>query len=200
MMIWNRGHTGGFTIPPAYEGRARATMAGLVGAALSLTWLLPRSAALRFTLSDVQFLFPAPLSRRELLRYKVVRLLMGAAAMALPLTLIMGPVRIGAALLFYAKAAAIGGVVALHEAGVSLYRLNARDSRGLRGGRRATVFAANAAMVVASVWILTRFAFASTAADLLPSALLVILAAAAQIAWILTSDAAFEEDAAVISE
>src|SRR5690349_23215483 len=106
MMMLNRSSVGGVRIPAEYDGIARATTALFIAAALSLTWLLPQGAALRFTRSDVQFLFPAPLSRRDVLAYKLGRLLIGAGAMALPLTLIVGPVRLLPAILFYIKVAA----------------------------------------------------------------------------------------------
>jgi hypothetical protein len=200
LMIMNRWLSGGFSIPEGYEGVARAVAAVFIAAAMSLTWLLPQSAALRFTLSDVQFLFPAPLPRQEILKYKIVRLLIGAGAMALPLTLIVGPVHIVAALLFYVKLAAIGGVVALHEAGVSLYRINVRASGGLSIRRRVNVFSANAAIVLISVWILTRLAFSSGLDEFLFFGILTVLGGLAQTFWILRSDAAFEEDAATVSE
>ena len=200
LMIMNRWVTGGFTIPHAYEGIARATTAVFIAAAMSLTWLLPQSAALRFTLADIQFLFPAPLSRQELLEYKIVRLLMGAGAMALPLTLIIGPVHVVPALLFYVKLAAIFAIVALHEAGISLYRINVRAGGGLRNQRRVEVVATNAAIVLVSVWILTRFAFSSGLDEFLFFGLLTLLGGLAQTFWILRSDAAFEEDATTVSE
>ena len=50
-MIFNRRHVGAFTVPPAYDGMARAGTAVAIAATMSLTWLLPHNAALRFTVS-----------------------------------------------------------------------------------------------------------------------------------------------------
>jgi len=199
LMIVNRWHTGALVVPAGYEGMARVAIGGVIAAGMALTWLLPGSAALRFTLPDAQFLFPAPLPRRALLSYKIVRLLLGATAAPVFVTLVAGPVHPLPALVFYLKAATIMAFVALHEAGVSLYRLNAKDAGGLTGRRRVAMFAVDGAVVAASTWLLTRFAFAGTR-EFLSLIPLTAIALAALISLILRSDAAFEEDATTAAE
>jgi hypothetical protein len=199
MMIVNRRHVGGFAIPPGYEGMAQLAVAGMIAAGMALTWIVSGTATLRFTLADVQFLFPAPLPRRALLTYKIVRLMLGATAAPVFIALVAGPVQPVAALVFYLKVAAIMMFVALHEAGVSLYRLNAADEGGLTGGRRVAVIITDGAIVIGSTWLLTRFAFAGTR-EFLAMVPLVAIATAALVSWILRSDAAFEEQATSAAE
>jgi hypothetical protein len=198
-MIVNRRHTGAFVLPAGYDGMARMAVGGVVAGTMALTWLLPGSAALRFTLADTQFLFPAPVPRRAVLGYKIVRLLLGAAAAPVFITLIAGPVHALPALVFYMKVATIMTFVALHEAGVSLYRLNAKDAGGLTGGGRLAMYSADALVVIASAWLLTRFAFAGTR-EFLSLIPLTAIAVAALISLILRSDAAFEEAATTAAE
>jgi len=164
-----------------------------------LTWVLPGAAALHFTVAEVQFLFPAPLARRRLLAYKLFRLLLAALGTPVFLTLVVGPVGIGAAALFYAKVAAIAAVIALYEAGVSLYRINTKGNPGLTGRHRLAVVGASAAFVAAGAGLLTRFAFAPVRESLLLAPLVGVMLAA-QAAWVLRSDAAFEEAAAIAAE
>src|SRR5204863_8655801 len=126
------------------EGAVSLAMAAVLAGAMFLAWIVPVSAPLRFDVAEVQYLFPAPFLRRELLGYKIGRLLLAAIAMPVFVTLVIGPVHVVAAAVFYLKFAAIGGFVALHEAGVSLYRVNAKDRGGLRGARRWFVVGAGA--------------------------------------------------------
>jgi ABC-2 type transport system permease protein len=198
-MMFNRSRLGDSLIPEHYRWMATIGLGALIALTMVLTWVLPGAAALRFTAADAQFLFPAPLSRRELLGYKIVRLLTAALGLPLFLTVIAGPVHAGPAIVFYLKAAAAFGVIALHEAAVSLYRVNARNGGGLTGRRRIVAIAANALLISGAAFLLARFAFASSR-ELAFLAPLVMIVIAAQVAWILRSDTAFEEEATVAAE
>jgi len=69
--------------------------AGLFGVLLYLTWHILdqafRDGLLVFTASDVDFLFPAPVSRRAVLAYKLLRDYLGMAGLVLLVTLFAGP-------------------------------------------------------------------------------------------------------------
>jgi ABC-2 type transport system permease protein len=87
-----------------------------------------RRPALNFTQSDVQFLFPAPFTRRELIRYKLLRsqtgVLIGSAFMTFlfrPWTLASGMFFVGMALFMT--------ILNLHLTGISL----SRESLGTHG-------------------------------------------------------------------
>ena len=201
MMFLNRSRSGGFiNIPPRYELTAQAGAAAVAFLLMAAGWILPRGAALQFTTADVHFLFPAPLARRELLAYKLVRLCVGPAGTSLFLALIFGPTRLLPALAFWAKTSLILSVLALHEAGVSLYRTRTRDAGPLRPGRRWIAVSSILLLAAATAMLLARFAFTSGPRE---SALLFIGVAAmlvAHVAWILRSDAAFEEEAALLAD
>ncbi len=119
---------------------------GLVWFALLLSnWIFGRKRpALTFSEAEIQLLFPAPLSRRALLLYKVARSLLLVLFTALLTSALFGARMTGSFLFFFAGAWAGFGLHALHEMGVQLTRggLVARGRRGialLAGGIVASV-------------------------------------------------------------
>ena len=196
-MISNRSRTGVFRVPDGYEDLARVVAAVVFFAIMAAAWILPASASLRFSLPEVTLLFPAPFERRTLLQYKIVHLLLGAAGSALFFMLFLGPTRPAAAALFAVKTAVILSVLGLIEAGVSLYRLNARQSIGARAKIRIPVLVASVVLMALAAWTLAIFAFVDTGASLLRVAPVIALLVFASIVWILGSDAAFEEEASI---
>ena len=70
--------------------RAQLIAAGVATVMLGSAWLLPLAAALRFTSAEVQFLFTAPITRRQLIGYKVCRLLLGATPSGPFLAILVG--------------------------------------------------------------------------------------------------------------
>lgn len=57
---------------------------------LAINWVIPRRAALPFSESEIAFLFPAPLSRRMLVQYRLLSAQFGIAFTALIFTAVFG--------------------------------------------------------------------------------------------------------------
>jgi ABC-2 type transport system permease protein len=64
----------GFTLTPEHRAAAESLAAGILFIIVVLAWLIPHErAALTFTEAEVAFLFPAPVSRRTLVHFKLIR-------------------------------------------------------------------------------------------------------------------------------
>jgi hypothetical protein len=64
---------------------------GLFAAIVVFGWILPSSrAALNFSEAEVAWLFPAPLSRRQLVRFRIIKAQVGLLVLALLMTLFTG--------------------------------------------------------------------------------------------------------------
>jgi hypothetical protein len=127
-------------------GRRRPPMAGarlpveLGGAAFLLvlcilSWIpqkRKRPPMLFFTQADVQFLFPAPLTRQELIRYKVLRSLVGVLIGSAFMTLVFHPSRFADNWMFFVGMALTMAILNLHLTGVSLSR-GSLGSHGMAG-------------------------------------------------------------------
>ena len=161
MMVVNRAMSGGVSVAPAFERPARIAAGVLIAIVMAAAWVMPSLGALRFTLADVHFLFPAPLTRRQLLAYKMRRLLLGTAGVSVFLWLVVGPLRPVAAVIFFIKTWLIMSALALHEAGASLYRQSRKSSDVPAGRAHRTVLAAAAALIAVTAWVLSRFVFAA---------------------------------------
>ena len=101
--------------------------AGLL-AATALAWVLPGSGrpALTFSKADVQFLFTAPISRRQLLHYKVLRSQTGAMLGSALVTLVFRPRTFAQGWTFFLGMLLVMATVNLHLTGVSLRRESLR--------------------------------------------------------------------------
>jgi ABC-2 type transport system permease protein len=172
---------------------ARMIAAAVATLMLGSAWLLPPGAALRFTSAEVQFLFTAPVTRRQLIAYKVCRLLLGAAASGAFLTIFVGPPRLVPGLIFAAKSAAVVAILTLHGAGVGMNRSRAKEQEQLPVRRW---------QILAAVCLLTPIlggglAFIALASGMeLAAALPVaVLLTGVNALWIIRSDSAFEEAA-----
>ena len=161
--------------------------------------MLPNSLALQFTSAEVQFLFPAPVTRRQLIGYKLSRLLLGAAGMSVFFTLLMAPPRLLPAAGFAGRAFLIVAVMALYQTGVSLYRKSAEERVRLQGARRIGVLATALILTPAAAWVVARVAFA-TAGELLYVLPLAAALIIANCVWVVRSDTSFEEAAAESAE
>ena len=126
-MMLGRPASGSFGFFAAYGERAPLTAVGVAILLLGTAWVLPLAAALRFTSAEVQFLFPAPITRRQLIGYKVCRLLLGAVASGPFLAILVGPPRLVPGLFFAVKSVIVVAVLSLHGAGVAMYRTSAKD-------------------------------------------------------------------------
>lgn len=184
-------------IPDNYEALARLVAALGFFAAMVASWILPASGSLRFTLAEVSILFPAPIGRRQLLQYKIVRLMLAAAGGSLFFTLFFGPLRPASAALFAFKITVVFIVIGLVEAGVALYRVNAKASSGASARLRLPILTSSVLLMALAAWVLAVFAFADSIRALMRVIPVIAVLFFACVAWILWSDAAFEEEAAI---
>ena len=93
----------------------------------AFTWIMPgsRRPALAFTRPEVQSLFTAPISRRRLIRYRVLRSQIGALVGSLIVTVLFRSGRFGSGLMVFAGLAIIMATLNLYSTGVSLSRASA---------------------------------------------------------------------------
>lgn len=199
LLVFSRGQGAGITIPPRFESLATIAAGVAIAVLMGASWVMPSSAALQFSLADVHFLFPAPLTRRDLLVYKILRLFIGVAGTAVFFTLFAAQLRPFPAFVFFLKTTLILSLLGVYEAGVSLYRHNRKQSGALEGRNRYAVAAGGMALIAFSAVVLARFAFAA-GGELLALLPLVVLGIAVAAVWVIRSDSAFEEEAAVLAE
>ena len=131
----------------------------LVGSALGTVfaaWLLGRDRpSLSFTETEVVQLFPAPVTRRALLHYKLARGLLSSAVGALFATLFIGRVVSGAPVLFFLGTLLSLGTLYLHATAASFMRTRLAAWGGwgvaVRWGGVGLVLAAVALAVLSSL-------------------------------------------------
>ena len=121
----------------AVDGRliAQAIGSATLFALLALPWIFPskQRAALAVTQAEVQFLFTAPLSRRRLIRYKLLRSMVGALISSAFLTVVMRPDSVMQALARFLGTALIIALINLHYTGIALHcRPAASDNAATR--------------------------------------------------------------------
>ncbi len=110
-------------MPPGAQVVAELGMAGMLMATLAAAWALgPDRPSLTFTETEVQQLFPAPISRRGLLHYKLARGLFGAAVGSFFTTIFFGRVVTPHPVLFFLGATVALGTVNLHVTAASFVR------------------------------------------------------------------------------
>ena len=104
------GRSGGaaraFALPPEFALQLATVGALVLLVIVVLAWIIPTSrAALQFTEAEVAFLFPAPLTRRMLIHFKLLRSQLGILVSAFFLSLI------------FRRASFLGGNQLLHATG-----------------------------------------------------------------------------------
>lgn len=112
----------------------------------TLAWIMPSSRpALAFTRSDVQYLFTAPISRRRLIRYRLLRSQLGGLLGSLIITLVFRPGSVAGGFTVFAGISIIMAALNLYSTGVSLSRashgMRAWLPRALAGGALVIVVA-----------------------------------------------------------
>jgi putative ABC exporter len=140
---------------PSVPGQLRVGLP--LGAALSmfviaaLAWVMPsaRRPALAFTRPEVQHLFTAPISRRRLIRYRVLRSQIGALIGSLVVTVLLRPGRLAGGFMFFAGLAIIMATLNLYSTGVSL----SRASTGARSWLPRTIAVAAIAIIAGTIAI-----------------------------------------------
>ena len=93
-----------------------------------------RRPALNFSRADIQFLFPAPLTRKELIRYKVIRSQVGVLIGSAIMTLFVRRASLAEGWMFFAGMALIFSILNLYSTGVSLSRGSLSARRWLPAG------------------------------------------------------------------
>jgi len=138
---------------PAFPPDARVVLQ--IGATLiifviaTFAWILPSSQrpALAFTRSDVQYLFTAPISRRRLIRYRLLRSQLGALFGSLIVTLVFRPGSLATGFTVFAGITIVMAALNLYSTGVSL----ARSSHGARAWLPRAIAGAAVAIVAGTV-------------------------------------------------
>src|SRR5262249_55185820 len=103
----------------------------------ALAWVFPsrKRPVLAFSQSDVQFLFTAPFTRGELIRYKVLRSQIGVFVGSAFMTLFFRPGGLAGSWMFFLGMAIAMAILNLHLTGVSLSR-ESLNSHGIAGVTR----------------------------------------------------------------
>lgn len=93
------------------------------------TWAWPSDgkATLMFTRAEVQFLFPAPFSRQQLITYKLARMLLGSLLSSAIVTLFFRPSTLASGWMFLAGFALVTSILIVHLTAVSLSRASLRE-------------------------------------------------------------------------
>jgi ABC-2 type transport system permease protein len=154
---------------PGFSGRrggAAANFARIagpleVGVALSLlllaalVWVLPAARSpVRFSPSEIQFLFPAPITRRQLLQYRLLRAQLGLLFGSAMATLFMRPASLSNSWKFLTGLWLILMSCRIYFTGVSLYREGLRQ-RGIAGVAKwapVAIVCGAAALVAATIY------------------------------------------------
>ncbi len=124
----------------------------LFAAVLIFAWILPASrAALQFSEAEIAFLFPAPFSRRALVRFKLLRGQFGILFTVVLMTLLTGRGAQGGAVWLHLLGWwIIISTLQLHRLGAS-FALQRLTDRGMADGRRRLAFLLAAVAVVAGL-------------------------------------------------
>ena len=136
-ILRNPGFSRGRGEATANFARAAGPLELGIGALLlllaALVWILPAARSpVRFSPSEVQFLFPAPISRRQLLQYRLLRAQLGLLFGSAMATLFMRPTSFNNSWKFLTGLWLILMTCRIYFTGVSLYREGLRQ-RGIAG-------------------------------------------------------------------
>jgi len=106
---------------------SQAIGTGILFVIVALPWIFPsrQRPALAVSQADVQFLFTAPISRRRLIRYKLLRSLVGALLSSAFLTILTRANGFGQALRTFLGIGLTLALLNLHFTGISLHRVPA---------------------------------------------------------------------------
>ncbi len=152
MIFAGRGFRGGRSGMSALPSAARIGLqiAGtlFIFVIATMAWIMPSSKpALAFTRSDVQYLFTAPISRRRLIRYRLLRAQLGALFGSLIITLVFRPRSLMGGFFVFAGITIIMGAINLYSTGVQL----SRASHGARAWVPRALAGAAVLIVVGTV-------------------------------------------------
>ena len=123
--MFRGGRSGGMpAFPPEVKVVLLLAVTVVIFVIAAFAWIMPssRRPALPFTRSDVQYLFTAPISRRRLIRYRLLRSQLGALFGSLIVTLIFRPGSFVGGFIVFAGVTIIMAALNLYSTGVSLSR------------------------------------------------------------------------------
>ncbi len=130
----------------------------LFGAVLVFAWIIPgKRTALMFSEAEIATLFPAPLTRRELIRYKLLTSQIGIFLFAALMTLITGRGATGSGWLHLAGWWVIISFFALHRLGAS-FALTRLMERGMANWQRRLALLAGVALLGGTLMAWKNFA------------------------------------------
>ena len=191
-ILRNPRFRGGPAAAVATERMAQAmTPMELIGAVFllviaALVWVLPSSGnPIQFSPSEVQFLFPAPITRRQLLQYRLLRAQLGLLFGSIMATLFMRPTSFAESWKFTTGLWLILMTSRIYFTGVSLYREGLKQ-RGIAGFARwapAIVTCGAALFVFGSISIELSAMSLATARDTF--GVLDQLTSSGPVAWVL---------------
>ncbi|MFT3916547.1 MAG: putative ABC exporter domain-containing protein [Anaeromyxobacteraceae bacterium] len=143
-------------IPAGFSGLAAIGIAAVGTLLLLLGWIFrAQHRALAMSEAEIQFLFPAPLTRVQVLHWRVLQLLAAGLVGTAFTTLIFGRAASGRPLLFALGAWIAFATVDLHRLGIALtWAAVGEGWSGLR--RRAGTFAVLGGLVAFAAWAVTR--------------------------------------------
>jgi ABC-2 type transport system permease protein len=121
----------------------------------TLVWILPAAGSpVRFSPSEIQFLFPAPISRRQLLQYRLLRAQLGLLFGSIMATIFMRPTTFANSWKFVTGLWLILMTSRIYFTGVSLYREGLRQHGigGLRKWAPVAIVCAAATIVAAPIY------------------------------------------------
>jgi len=167
--VFNRGGSG--RVGPRGSGRGLAglaaawqatgsSLAGLAVFALAAcVWLLPSSSALlQFSRAEAAFLFPAPLTRRQLLLYKILRSQIGSLIASVVVVALVAPASAAGRLQFAVAFWVLFVAARVYFAGVALTRVRLRSAdAAVRRAAWAPIAIAGAAVFVVGGTIARQF-------------------------------------------
>ncbi len=156
---------------PADAGMLGENLAALAlcVAVLIFAWIIPgKRTALTFSEAEIATLFPAPLSRRELVRYKLFTSQVGILLFAVMMTLITGRGATGRGWLHLGGWWVVISIFALHRLGAS-FAITRLMERGMANWQRRSVLLGVVALLAGALMAWKNFAPAPPALGALGS-------------------------------
>ncbi len=152
--LFAAGQNNRLVLPPEEEAMWRHLGSAILFAAtIALAWILPSSrAAITFTEAEIAFLFPAPVTRRTLIIFKLLRSQLAVLLMAVLFTFITGRWRNG--IDAWTRTGSwwiILNTLTLHRIGAS-FALSRLHERGLADWKRRLAFLLAVAGLAFLVW------------------------------------------------
>lgn len=136
-------------LPPELRGAAELAFAGMGLLTLALYWIAGGDrGVVQFSQPEIQLLFPAPLTRRQLLQYRLLRALATSLLAAVFTALLLGRGLSGRPGLFALGSWITFSTLSFHGAGAALTRA-ALVEHGLSGARRRVLTLGGLAALVA---------------------------------------------------